>query len=154
MSLVATSPFINYKSSIASIRFIAAYRYTWCIFYWRPIYTIGGFTWRLAQNQTIIFSTGGLRATNTNAQAALNTRNTANKICEDLNTHTWFIPAATSFYISWYPRNGVFRWEIQHSTGSVLYVLATGGSNVYNPRGTYTPTQVNGNWVDAPITVS
>lgn len=156
MGLYAISPFVTYKTSIGSIRFLALYRYTWCIFYWRPIHTIGGFTWRLAQNQTIILSTGSLRATNTNAQTALNTRNTSNVQCESINNHAWYASPVNSYTIGivWFPRNGSYRWEIQTSVGGVLYVLATGGTNVYMPRGTYTPTQVNGNWVDGAITVS
>ena len=152
MGLVARSPLGYYKSSIGRIRLIAAYSYTWCKFYWQTTLSIGGFTWRLAQNNTIILSTGSLRATNTNAQAALSTKNTANVYCEPINDHTWYA-GVNNYTISivWFPRNGSYRWEIQATGG---FVLATGGSNVYNPRGTYTPTQVNGNWVDSPITVS
>ena len=153
MGLIAISPFINYSSyTIGNIRNISAWKYTWCKFYWQPSYQIGGFTWRLAQNNTIRISTGSLRATSASAEQALKTRNTSSTYCQELGNLAWYAGLVNNYaiYLQWY----VSRWEIQALFGSNLNTLAVGGTNPYMPRGTYTPTQLNGSWVDAPIIVS
>jgi hypothetical protein len=42
MGLTSISQFVSYSSSIGSIKFIGAYRYTWCKRYYPIIYTISG----------------------------------------------------------------------------------------------------------------
>ena len=156
MGLVAIAPFTDYSSyTIGNIRNVSAWQYTWCKFYWQPAYQIGGFTWRLNQNNTIIINTGGLKVTSASAQEALRTRNTSSTYCQEISVLSWYGGFINSYhiYLQWYPSRS--RWEIQAiSAGSVLFTLAVGPKNPYMPRGTYTPTQVNGNWVDAPIIVS
>jgi len=157
MGLIAIPPFIDYSSyTIGNIRNVSAWQYTWCKFYWEPAYQIGGFIWRLNQNNTIIISTGSLRATSASAEQARTTRNTRNTYCQEpRDGMTWSAGLVNYYqiYLQWFPSRS--RWEIQASNnGSNLYILAVGGKNPYMPRGTYTPTQVNGNWVDAPIIVS
>jgi hypothetical protein len=162
MGLIAISPFINYNGySIGNIRNVSAWQYTWCKFYWPPAYQIGGFTWRLNQNNTIRISTGPFTISNPDAELALKTRNTRDTFCQEplLSMRPWTsIPVSFNnyyIYLEWYPwMAGKFRWEVQAHTPNTIYTLAVGGTNVYMPRGTYAPTQLNGNWVDAPIIVS
>jgi hypothetical protein len=161
MGLIAISPFINYSSyTIGNIRNVSAWQYTWCKFYWQPAYQIGGFTWRLNQNNTIRISTGPITVNSPAAAEALRTRNTRNTYCQEpRNGMTWTtIPVSLNNYyihLEWYPwMAGKFRWEVQAHTPNTIYTLAVGPENPYMPRGTYTPTQLNGNWVDAPIIVS